>query len=788
MAGLLQLNARKPNCFTAEMIRFLEGLSVSIGIALSRIQAEGALRAREETLKTQRYYLEKAQEMGHIGTWELDLRKNELRWTEENYRIFGITPGTPLTYQMFLDCVFPEDRDYVNSEWDAAVHGKPYDIQHRLLVGRQIKWVREKADLEFDENGIAVKAIGFTQDITDQKQSEKMLRESEAFTQMVLDSLPVGIAVNSVEPAQFIYMNENFPKFYRTTREALTHPDDFWTAAYEDPEFREEIKKRVLEDCNSGDPERMFWQDVPITRKGAETTFISARNTPIPNSNFMVSTVWEVTHRKKLVEEIENLARFPMENRDVVLRISEEGKVLYANPASESLLIFWDTGIGEPLPERWQERIRESQASGEVKIVEENCEGKLLSLKIVPVSGKNYVNIYGQDITDRKKMEDQLRQSQKMEAVGLLAGGIAHDFRNQLAVIQGYGEMLLRQRMVSGQTEEYIQNMLKAAERSTTLTGQLLAFSRHQELRPEVVDLNRVIEDISRSLIRVIGEDVRLHVEPNPDLGAVKIDPDQFRQAMLNLALNARDAMPKGGQLTIETSNEILNGDFVGQHQGALPGQYAMIVMSDTGTGMDKTTLEQVFEPFFTTKPVGQGTGLGLAMVYGFVKQSGGYISVYSEPGQGTTFKIYLPQVQEAPRLETELPLPTELFHGRGTILVAEDEESIRQVLVQTLRECGYTVLEASRAQEAIPLGEHYEGVIDLLISDVVMPGLSGPEIAAKITPLRPGMQVLYISGYTGKALADRGVIPRNLNLLIKPFSATVLTETVHKLLVKKRK
>jgi PAS domain S-box-containing protein len=393
-----------------------------------------------------------------------------------------------------------------------------------------------------------------------------------------------------------------------------------------------------------------------------------------------------------------------------------------------------------------------------------------------------------QDITEHRKLLEQLLQSQKMEAIGMLAGGIAHDFRNQLTVIIGYGEMLTRRGLVKDKALECVQQILKAAERSAELSSQLLAFSRQQELRPEVVNVDNVIAGLSKSLVRMVGEDVRLSITPSVDVGNVRIDPGQFQQALVNLVVNARDAMPQGGQVAIETFSALLDEDFVRHNVGASTGPHVVVSVTDTGIGMDKDTLKKCFEPFFTTKPVGQGTGLGLSMVYGFVKQSNGYVSVQSEPGHGSTFQLYLPEVlDEAKRATAENAVADRLPDGSGTILLVEDEADVRHLVSQTLRECGYTVLEAASAEDTMPLIDRYEGPIDILVSDVVMPGMNGPELAARFLSKRPGTPVLYLSGYTGKALAIRGVLPAEVNLLRKPVRASDLARTVRKLLHDKR-
>ncbi|MBS3733739.1 MAG: response regulator [Phycisphaerae bacterium] len=363
------------------------------------------------------------------------------------------------------------------------------------------------------------------------------------------------------------------------------------------------------------------------------------------------------------------------------------------------------------------------------------------------------------DITQRRRAEQQLLQAQKMEAIGQLAGGVAHDFRNQLTVIKGFAEMLKRRNEVSDSGRDKIEQILKAADRSTRLTQQLLAFSRQEILQPAVVDLRTLVSELEKTLPRMIGEDVRLVLEPGEGPCHTELDPALFDQAVINLALNARDAMPDGGTLTIRTE---------------CTGDQAVVTVIDTGTGMDEHTREHLFEPFFTTKGVGEGTGLGLSMVYGFVTQTGGTISYHSEPGKGTTFRLAFP-LAAPPEAEE---VPAEVHHhpetgdnGSGTVLVVEDEQEVRQLVVGILRHNGYTVIETGNANEALPEGEHYQGDIDLLIADLVIPDMSGTELAARIRAVRPDIAVLYITGYAGQELRRRGFDDVAGNVLIKPFS-----------------
>ena len=609
----------------------------------------------------------------------------------------------------------------------------------------------------------------------------------------------------------------------------------------------------------------------------------------------LVSVHTDITDRKRAEEEIENLAKFPSENPDPVLRISADGRVLYANAAGEGLLAAWGSGVGQPVPDVWRDRVSWSLDEGELWREALAHEGRIFSFSGVPVPAAGYVNLYGRDITDRKRaedelrllssrqeailasvpdiimevdeakvytwanqagleffgpevlgkeancyfegeqdtydvvqplfegseetiyyveswqrrrdgakrllawwcraikdprghvtgtlstarditerkqLEDQLRQAQKMEAIGLLAGGVAHDFRNQLTVIRGYGERLLRRSLVSEEGRQAVEEILKAGERSATLTGQLLAFSRQEMLRPTVVDLNELISDTAKSLSPMIGEDIRLSVTPGRSACRANVDVNQLQQAVLNLVVNARHAMPAGGELVIETSCIEADASFRQRHPGTAPGPYVVLSVTDTGRGMDAETLERVFEPFFTTKEVGQGTGMGLAMVYGFIKQSDGAIEADSEPGKGSTFRLYFPRV-EAPAVPIgHIEIPHEIPRGMETILLVEDEEPVRQMLAELLRESGYTVIEASNAAEALPLGEHYEGQIDALVTDIIMPGMSGVQLAQRVRQARPGIAILYITAYGGADLAQRGIVGiDDSDLLVKPFA-----------------
>ena len=384
---------------------------------------------------------------------------------------------------------------------------------------------------------------------------------------------------------------------------------------------------------------------------------------------------------------------------------------------------------------------------------------------------------------ERKALEVQLYQAQKMEAVGQLAGGIAHDFNNLLTVINGYCQILLTAADPGDPKREELEQIKMAGERATNLTRQLLAFSRRQILQLRVVDLNAIVTNLDNMLQRMIGEDIELKTVFNPSLGRVKADQGQIEQVLMNLAVNARDAMPQGGKLTIETTNVELGESYTQRHITMTPGRYVLLAVSDTGCGMDEDIQKHMFEPFFTTKEKGKGTGLGLSTVYGIVKQSGGYVWVYSEPGQGTTFKIYLPRVEE--RVETVEPvrLPVEMLRGTETILLVEDDAGVRALARGVLKSGGYTLLEASNGAEALRVAGQHNDTIHLLVSDVVMPGMSGRQLEECLSAIHPNVKTLYMSGYADNAIVHHGILEPGLAFLQKPFTPDALLRKVREAL-----
>src|SRR5437660_3763211 len=456
-----------------------------------------------------------------------------------------------------------------------------------------------------------------------------------------------------------------------------------------------------------------------------------------------------------------------------VLRL-DMARDVYADPAERQRLLDRDSYT--------------DREYDEVEATWKRQDGRLLTVQLSVRAVRNgarqveYYETFVRDVTDQRRLQQQLVQSQKMEAVGRLAGGIAHDFNNLLTVITSYSELLLEDLGREDAKREDVEQIRKAAGGAAALTRQLLAFSRQQVLEPKVVSLSAVVSGVEKMLRRVLGEDVDLGTVLDPDLGSVKADVGQLEQVLMNLAVNARDAMPTGGKLTIETANVEHDPDYARDQEAAAVRRFAMLAVSDTGCGMDEATKARILQPFFTTKEPGKGTGLGLATVYGIVKQAGGLIWVYSEPGQGTSFKIYLPEV-DATAERTTAVAGARAPRGTETVLLVEDAAAVRAVTKQVLERQGYVVLEAPDGEAALRLAQQHRGPIHLLLTDVVMPRVSGRELAERLTQVRPDMRVLYASGYTDDSVVRHGILELGTAYLQKPFSPESLARKVRDVL-----
>jgi two-component system cell cycle sensor histidine kinase/response regulator CckA len=634
-----------------------------------RFQAEKMLQRREADLAA-------AQQIAHLGSYEMDIsnldgfEKNPLRWSDENFRIFGYEPGQiVVSGATFLGALHPEDAVRIREELARGIReGNSVSLEYRIIrPSGAVRFIHSHTNVVRDEKtNRLVRLVGTAQDVTERKKAEE--RFYKAFN---ANPEPMTIAIMS--NGMYIDVNESFLRItgYR----------------------REEVIGHTSLDLN-------FWE--------------------LPED------------RAKFIDTLTN-----------------EGSV------RDLEVIF--------LTKSREQRI-----------------GIILA-EIIEINGQTCVLAIVKDFTDQKGLEKQLRQSQKMEAIGQLSGGIAHDFNNLLSVIIGYSEVIEESLPPNDPLQRKCEQIKKAGQSAASLTRQLLAFSRQQVLEPKILDLNVIVGNVEKMLRRLIGEDIDFSTALEPALANIKADQGQIEQVIVNLVVNARDAMPQGGRLRIETANVHLDDDYARLHPPQQAGPYVSLTISDTGTGMDAETQAHIFEPFFTTKEVGKGTGLGLSTVYGVVRQSGGHIWVYSEVGHGTTFKIFLPKSGQATDVKTSSPDPAESLRGTETILLVEDAEPLRELTRDLLVDNGYTVLEACHPEQAVEIARQYKSPIHLLLTDMVMPGMNGRALADKLAFIKSDMRVVFMSGYTG--FSHSGLTDSEFILLPKPFTKDALLRKLHDVL-----
>jgi PAS domain S-box-containing protein len=514
--------------------------------------------------------------------------------------------------------------------------------------------------------------------------------------------------------------------------------------------------------------------------------------------------------RRRAEERWVRLAAIVESSDDAIIGKSLDGTITTWNPGAQRLFGYSAAeAIGKSIsillpPDRPSElsdilkRIARGESVSHFETIRMRKDGSLVevSVTVSPIKSASGqvvgASAIKRDLTEKRrneallrKTEEQLRQAQKMEAIGKLAGGVAHDFNNLLSVILSYSHMLAQDMTASDPRRADLEEIEAAGKRAVDLTRQLLAFGRQQILQPKVVDLNDIVARMEKMLRRLIGEDVELTVLSAAKLGKVQVDPGQIEQIIMNLVVNSRDAMPQGGKMTVETANVQLDERYAAEHVGVTPGPHVMLAVTDTGTGMDKATVARMFEPFFTTKEKGKGTGLGLATVFGIVQQSAGSVWVYSEPGRGTTFKIYFPRTEQTAPIEPSgsEPPPPSALRGTETILLVEDEESVRVLIRAILRRFGYHVLEAQSGGDALLICEQHTAAIHLMLTDVVMPRMSGRQLAERLHSLRPDMRVLFMSGYTDNSIVHHGVLDSGVAFLQKPVTPETLTRKVREVL-----
>ncbi len=655
--------------------------------------------------------------------------------------------------------------------------------------------------------------LGIAHDITDRKKKEVNLLDERNLLRTLIDSLPDLIYIKDSEKRFVLNNTAHLQALGATTQEEVLGKTDFDIFPKELATQYNAVDQEVLQ---TGHPitnlEEFFINLTTGDKKRLLTSIVPLRDIDDRIAG-LVGISKDITERKQMEEALreseERYRNLVETSQNLIFRTDKEGRFIYLNKAWENTLGYkTDEMLGKKHSDFKTKKFAERDIKefakvlkvGEVRGYETQYISKsgnevflIFNVMVLHDSNGNVVGGQGTafDITERKsteealrESEEHLRQAQKLESIGRLAGGIAHDFNNLLTTILGYSELISMEQDLTDTTRESVREIKNSAERAATLIQQLLAFSRKQVLKPQVIDLNRLITRLGKMLRRLIGEDINLTTKLDSNLEKIKADPGQMEQVIMNLVVNARDAMSRGGTITIETLGVNLDESYHQQHPEVTPGDYVLLAVSDTGQGMDEETRKHIFEPFFTTKEVGKGTGLGLSTAYGIVKQSGGYISVYSEPEQGTTFKIYLPQLTGTKKQQESLREKRDPLGGTETILLVEDEESLRKMAGKILAGYGYSVVEAKNGMEALEIAIKGDRLkIDLLVTDVIMPKMGGKELSEKLFEEYPKLKVLYISGYTDNAIAHHGMLDKGVLLLQKPFSPQSLAVKVREVL-----
>jgi PAS domain S-box-containing protein len=749
-------------------------------------EAEDALNAGEQRLKS-------VLESGLDGFYLVDARGRLLEVNDAYCAMSGYTRKELLQMRV-ADVECTESEQEVAAHIQRIIrHGKDrFESRHRRKDGQIIN-IETSVNFQNFNGG---RFFCFLRDITERTRAEQALRESEERFRRLLELAPLPLAFVTEEGA-ITFRNQRFVSVFGYTAEDVPTISEWWHRAYPDPEYRQWALSRwdTVVRAAIADGRDIQPTEANITCKNGKVRIVEVSG--ITLGDRVLATFIDITERKQAEKSLrgsEERYRMLFDHNLAAVFHSSAGKLLDCNEVMCKMLGYRREELFEldlqelycnPAARDAGQRLL--YATG--KLANQQVDLRRKDGSIVTLLA-NLNLIHGEpgqapvvvgvmlDITQVSKLQEQLLQSQKMEAVGRLAGGIAHDFNNLLMVIQSYTEMLQDSLPAHNGLRKNTEQILKAANRAASLTGQMLAFSRKQITSPVVLDLNAVINETAKMLKRLIGEDIEFRVDPAESLWAISADSDQIVQILMNLCVNSRDAMPQGGMLTIATANITVEEGSIDGHPDIAPGEYVKLTVTDSGTGICKEEQAQIFEPFFTTKELGKGTGLGLAMIYGIVKQSGGYVWVDSERGQGACFTICLPRSEGVIALDTSAKALAQR-RGTGTILIAEDEEALREAICGYLRNLGYTVLAASSGQQALSVAREYGEQIDLLITDVVMPKISGRELSQTLGRLRPRLKTIHMSGYTDDAVLRHGIRDIDATFLQKPFSLSTLARKV---------
>jgi nitrogen fixation negative regulator NifL len=753
----------------------------------------------DEKLRQSEADLAEGQRVARLGSWRFDIAGNKVRWSDELYRIFDVKPAAfHDTFEDFLNCVLPEDRTRVlQTNADARANGGSFEMEYQIRTrSGNLKTIQEIGHATKDASGKVVSLFGTAQDITERKQAEKKLRQLSH----AVEQSPVSVVITDIK-GNIEYVNR---KFTEVTGYSLAEIFGKNPRLLKSGEMPVEAYQQLWKTISKGGT----WSgEFHNRKKNGELYWESASISPIFDDTgkptHYVAVKEDMTERRRAENALrasEERFRLVTENAsDLITVINNEGVIRFQSPSVERILGY--------KPEDWLDRnafefvhpedVTAATAALQRKVNEPDRPPILVdfrmrhhdgSWRIMQVIGQSipkqksegFIVLNSRDITENRKLEEQFRQSQKMEAFGQLAGGVAHDFNNILAVIQMQAGMLRMEQDLSQIQMDYATEIEKSAQRAANLTRQLLMFSRRQSMQARDVNLNEVIANMTKMLHRIIGEDIQMHLKYATQQPFIHADAGMMDQVLLNLTVNCRDAMPKGGDLFLETSLVEFDELAVAQSYKARPGQFACLTVSDTGCGIPPEIIPRIFEPFFTTKDVGKGTGLGLATVFGIVQQHQGWINVYSEPGHGTTFRIYLPTSLQTADQQSLPPALESMRGGDETILLVEDDSSLRISVRNALSRLGYHVLEAHTGFNALEMWHQHRDKIGLLFTDMVMPdGMTGKELAEKLLQFNPKLKVIYTSGYSADVASRDILLDEGVNFLAKPFEAHVLAQTV---------
>jgi PAS domain S-box-containing protein len=759
-------------------------------------------RGAEKALRASESRLEQAQRTAQVGDWQFDMGTEELVWSAEIYRIFGTTSADfKPSVEGFYEFVHPDDKERIRSLIEEGYSaGRQFSFEHRIVLANgEIRWVVQENVLVQDGGSELDKRRGTVQNITERKLAEEALTKSAAQQRLLMNSLPALIAYLDADK-RYRSVNRAFEEWFQVSlADVLGRTVEDVIGAENYSRISDYIERVVA-------GEQVSYERT-LTYPGEKKRVIHATLIPDFDSENIVggyfALVTDITERKAIEEALragEEMLRGIFETEAVGIAITAlDGSFIQSNGAYQAMMgwsaeelsnkTFFDLTYEEDHAETGKRHAE--LLSGGVDSYQQNKRylHKDGSVIWANVNAARLMNAEGEiigdiavveDITRRREIEAQLLQSQKMEAVGQLTGGVAHDFNNLLTVISGSLHLLEDSGGAARGRNDLIRRALEAVERGADLTQRLLAFSRTQRLQPDAIDAGKLVLGMIEILERTLGATIEIVTSQPDDLWPCETDPSQLENAILNLAINARDAMPGGGRLTIESENIELGGEYANLPAGVASGDYVVLTVSDSGEGIPKDVLAHVFEPFYTTKGVGKGSGLGLSMVYGFAQQSGGHATIYSEEGLGAAVKIYLPRAtsEAAPALSVQSSVAVPQAKGE-TILVVEDDPDVRTLAVALLSKLGYEIVEAADAKSALALLPESEK-IDLLLSDIVLPGkMNGVELAVEVRALQPQVKMVFMSGYTQRAFDAEGVDGLDYIYIQKPFGKPVLAKAI---------